>query len=331
MKWTLQTAQCGDMVRVRIGDLFHYGIFVSEDEVIQFGPPPVNSLRLNDSEIEVCSTDVYRFLSGGFMEVAVSDRSDKKRRRSAADTVASARSRLGEKGYNILYNNCEHFAYECAYGEKFCSQTESLRDTFRHIPILDVYVAAIPDDCDFETVLPTARRKEIASCSNLSVKKQKYAVWKLLEYALKRTFGYDIRKLQFVKGDNGKWTTSACEFSLSHSNQAVAVALSRKSVGLDIEAIAAVKDELSTRILNDDELTVYSALSGDKDEYLSRKWTEKESLFKKSNEKSFCPSKIDTDGQNLRTERLTVMGEEYFVTVASDDIAKFRLFTEIKL
>lgn len=319
------------MVRVRIGSLYHYGIFVSEDEVIQFGPPPVNGLRLNDSEIAVCFTDVYAFLNGGFMEVAVSDRSDKNKRRSAADTVASARSRLGEKGYNILYNNCEHFAYECAYGEKFCSQTQSLRDAFRQIPILDVYVAAIPDNCDFETVFPPARRQEIASCSNLAVKRQKYAVWKLLEYALKRTFGYDIRKLTFVKGDNGKWTSSACEFSLSHSNNAVAVALSRRSVGVDIEAVAAVRDELSARILTEAELATYSALSADKQEYLSRKWTEKESLFKKFNEKNFCPSKIDVSGQNLRTERLTVDGSEYFLTVASDDIAKFRLFSQIKL
>lgn len=331
MKWCLQTAQRGDMVRVRIGSLYHYGIFVSEDEVIQFGPPPVNSLRLNDSEIEVCSTDVYAFLSGGFMEVAVSDRSDKKKRRSATDTVASARSRLGEKGYNILYNNCEHFANECAFGEKFCSQTESLRDTFRHIPILDVYVAAIPDDCAFDAVFPPARRQEIASCSNPAVKRQKYAVWKLLEYALKRSFGYDIRKLKFAKGDNGKWTSSECEFSLSHSNNAVAVALSRRSVGVDIEAVAAVRDELSARILTDAELATYSALSADKQEYLSRKWTEKESLFKMSNEKNFCPSNIDVSGQNLRTERLTVDGNEYFLTVASDDIAKFRLFNQIKL
>ena len=56
--------------------------------------------------------------------------------------------------------------------------------------ILDVYVAHIPETCDFKGVLPLARREEIESCASLSVRRQKYAVWKLLEYGLQQTFGY---------------------------------------------------------------------------------------------------------------------------------------------
>ncbi|CAH1244077.1 PLA2G16 [Branchiostoma lanceolatum] len=33
------------------------------------------------------------------------------------EVVERARSRLGKSGYNLLWNNCEHFATECRYGK----------------------------------------------------------------------------------------------------------------------------------------------------------------------------------------------------------------------
>ncbi|MDE6411909.1 MAG: lecithin retinol acyltransferase family protein [Clostridia bacterium] len=331
MKWKLKAAEYGDMVRVKLGQVYHYGIFVSENEVIQFGPPPAGRVLLKDSELEVCVTDVYGFLCGGFMEVGEAERKEKKKRRSKENTVSAARARVGERGYNILYNNCEHFAYECALGEKYCSQTEALRAAWRSLPVLDVYVAEIPETCDFETVLPLARREEIAECSNEAVKRQKYAVWKLFEYGLKRTFGYAIDNLEFTHSASGKWMCNACEFSLSHSGNVVAVALSRKPVGVDIEGVHAVKAELAKKILTDEELAAYSVLTENREEYLSRKWTEKESLFKRSGGKVFHPSKIAVEGQNLKTERITASDGEYFLTVASDDAQKFKLFSNVNL
>ena len=199
------------------------------------------------------------------------------------------------------------------------------------ITVLDVYVAQIPETCDFEGVLPLARREEIAGCSNESVKRQKYAVWKLFEYGLKRTFGYAIDNLELTRGASGKWQCNACEFSLSHSGNVVAVALSRKPVGVDIEGVYAVKAALAKKILTEEEHVAYSALTENREEYLSRKWTEKESLFKRSGGRAFQPSKISVLGQNLKTERITAADGEYFLTVASDDVAKFKLFPNVKL
>lgn len=332
MKWVFKAAQRGDMVRVRLGSVYHFGIFVGEDEVIQFGRPPVNVAACKDGEQEVCATGVYEFLAGGFLEVAEAERKDKKKRRSADDTVAAARARLGERGYNVIYNNCEHFAYECAYGEKYCSQTEALRAAWRNFPVLDIYVAEIPAECAFEPVLPALRQEEIAGCKNLAVKRQKYAVWRLLEYGLKRSFGYDAARLSFIREAGGKWRCDGCEFSLSHSKNAVAAALSRKPVGVDIEAADAIKDErLVKKILTAKESAAYARLSAGREEFLLRRWTEKESLFKRAGGKSFRPSKTETEGQALKTEKVVIAGEEYYLTAASDDIARFRIFSGMKI
>lgn len=130
MKWTFNEARPGDMVRVCLGEVYHFGIYVSDEEIIQFGPPPTTILR-KDEDIEVCVTDIEDFLLGKFLEVAEYDRKEKKKARSAEEIIELARGRIGEKGYSILYNNCEHFVHECVFGEKYCSQTENIRKFWR--------------------------------------------------------------------------------------------------------------------------------------------------------------------------------------------------------
>lgn len=130
MKWAFEEAKPGDMVRVCLGELYHYGIYVSDDEIIQFGPPPTTIMR-KDEDIEVCVTGIDDFLLGKFLEVAVYDRKEKKKAKPNEEVIQIARERIGEKGYSILYNNCEHFVHECVFGEKFCSQTEGIRKLWR--------------------------------------------------------------------------------------------------------------------------------------------------------------------------------------------------------
>ena len=48
-----------------------------------------------------------------------------------AEAVAAARNRMGEGGYHILYNNCEHFANECVTGKHYSEQVEGVREMFK--------------------------------------------------------------------------------------------------------------------------------------------------------------------------------------------------------
>ena len=47
---------------------------------------------------------------------------------SGEETVRRARSKLGEGGYNLALNNCEHFAVWCKTGVKDSSQVNSVLD-----------------------------------------------------------------------------------------------------------------------------------------------------------------------------------------------------------
>ena len=117
------------MIRTKVRFYHHYGIYVSDERVIQFGMP--DNTGTPNEQIHVMTTDIYTFLNGGTLEVGQPDREERKKMRSAKQVVELAEGRLGETGYDILHNNCEHFVNECIFGEHRCGFLEAAREQLR--------------------------------------------------------------------------------------------------------------------------------------------------------------------------------------------------------
>ncbi|MBE6595740.1 MAG: 4'-phosphopantetheinyl transferase superfamily protein [Ruminococcaceae bacterium] len=333
MKWQLKQPAAGDMIRVKLGSIYHYGVFVSEEEVVQFGLAPSARPTLKDSDIEVCASDIDAFLCGGFLEVAEFDRAERKKNRRPKEAVAYARGRLGQRGYNILYNNCEHFAYECVTGKPYCSQTADVRALFQSLPVVDVYLARIPEEGELRSLGCAARERELAEIGNPKVRLEKYYVWRLLEYALERSFGLRADKLSFTKTEAGKWTTEKCAFSLSHCDGAVAVAVSRAPVGVDVESLRALaEDRFAAKILNAAERALYDEMpAAEQRDFILEKWTAKEALFKREGGRVFVPREQDTLAGGLCTKRVELDGDTYVLSVATDTPEVIRAYIGVKL
>ena len=329
MKWDFDEPRIGDGVRVKLGDIYHYGIYVGEDEIIQFGLAPNARCEVKPEDICVCVSDVETFLQGGFLERGIAERKDGKKR-SGEQVVEYAKSQLGKKGYHILHNNCEHFVYQCLFGQKKSTQTDAIRQFFSSLPIADVYTAKIPAQVAITEVYPKERNNEIQAVSNALVKEERYYAWKLLEYALERTFGYKMQSLEFTKCENGKWCCDKCWFSISHSNSVVAVAVSKKPIGVDIEIIQPPKSEVITRVLTKNELKEYNQ-SEDKTRYLVTAWSKKESIYKKESKGKFLPGKIETAKKNVDVKYVMFHGEEYALTTSSEWAKSIRYFENIQL
>lgn len=125
MTWEAKTPEFGDIIRTKVSFYYHYGIFVDENQVIQFGLP--ENVSQPADTIHVLQTDVYRFLNGGELEVGVPEREERKKMRSAREIVEIAIGRMGEGGYDILHNNCEHFVNDCAFGAPHSSFLSDVR------------------------------------------------------------------------------------------------------------------------------------------------------------------------------------------------------------
>lgn len=331
MKWLLKDPTFGDMLRVKTGDIYHYGIFASDDEVIQFGPTPNAQQVLRNDEIKVIATDIDAFLAGGFLEVAEFDKKEKKKNRTPQNTVEYARASLGRGGYNILYNNCEHFANECISGCASSAQTDSIRNLFRKMPVVDVFTATLPKDCQIKTVFPAERNTEIQVATCERVKREKYCAWQLLKYALERSLGIKLENLRLTKDPNGKWTAPDCYFSISHSGDLLAVAVSRAPVGIDVEAAnTPMQQKLAEKILNEKEKAEYLLLPEEqRSEFLRSAWVAKEATFKRQGLQAFIPCEIYTNQDELASKTITLENSTYLCSIATSTPKKIRFFEDI--
>lgn len=109
----------------------------------------------------------------------------------------------------------------------------------------------------------------------------------LAKKAISNKYGIDIRKITFSLTENGKPyipERDDIHFNISHSGDYVALALSDKPVGIDIEMIKPVNKTLAKKILNEEEFLVFEA-SEDKDSEFIKFWTMKEAVIKLHGEK----------------------------------------------
>ena len=140
--------------------------------------------------------------------------------------------------------------------------------------MIDVYIAKLPEIELNEPLACLERQIEIDGVANERARREKYYVWKLLEYAIKNSLGADASRLCFKKAENGKWFCDGFEFSLSHSGDVLAVVVSKSAVGVDVERIRVKNSErMSNYILTKSELEKYNFICEEEREaWLIQKW-----------------------------------------------------------
>ncbi len=190
-----------------------------------------------------------------------------------------------------------------------------------------VYYMQIPEGDSFCELYPKERMNEISSVRNNRLKREKYHVWKLLEYAVKRSFGREMSELNFTKSPYGKWECDGLCFSLSHTDGAVAVAVSGADVGVDIEKVSRRPMRVAKKVFCESEKTELSALCDDDAlEYATRIWTAKESVFKTQNERAFSPQNICVSDYETSSQAVELDGEKYLISVAGEGAEKAKFY-----
>ena len=145
--------QNGDVIRVNRGLYSHYGVYVADCEhVIHYtgatGPDDFNGVVretslaefLNGAEtFSVCNfpenpQNIFPYFygkKGGIFQLWQVIKAFKLKDYhlySGDETVERARNKLGQGGYNLALNNCEHFAVWCKTGVSSSSQVNNILD-----------------------------------------------------------------------------------------------------------------------------------------------------------------------------------------------------------
>jgi hypothetical protein len=98
----------------------HYGVYIGNGKVIHFAPLEGQEISFENGIIH--ETTLEKFLNGRTLQVETNI----ERKFSENEIIQRARSRLGEKGYDLLTNNCEHFVRWCVTGDHVSYQVINL-------------------------------------------------------------------------------------------------------------------------------------------------------------------------------------------------------------
>lgn len=167
--------------------------------------------------------------------------------------------------------------------------------------------------------LPPTRREEIDNCKDEGVRQRKYYAFKLLELALNVVYSKLMRDVKFEKNASGKWTCDVCEFSISHCNDIVVVAVSDRPVGVDVELIDETRfdERLQQRIFCKNEQNAAWQMSQEqRAQYANKLWTAKEAIFKRDDGTAFVANSIDTTVSVFETVIVNDADKKYYLSTA---------------
>ncbi|MDX1708431.1 MAG: lecithin retinol acyltransferase family protein [Desulfobacterales bacterium] len=118
VRLTLKELIAGDHIYVKRKGYFysHHGIYAGNGRVLHF-----RGAVQEKKDPTVILSDVDTFLKNGRLQ-----RRTYKQRLPHAQSVKIARAHLAQKGYSLVFNNCEHFATYCATGKKKSPQVSKI-------------------------------------------------------------------------------------------------------------------------------------------------------------------------------------------------------------
>ncbi len=170
-----------------------------------------------------------------------------------------------------------------------------------------VYVSF--DDVPQSTPMPILRQIEVDEIKNSAVRQEKTNSWNLLCFAIADCFNLNPACVKFYKNDFGKWCTDDFYFSISHTQGAVAVAVSSIPCGIDIEKISHFSQKCQdVNFAQNLAKRINHTFTTDID--LLKCWTKRESTYKIDGNGIFIPS------QNYQGEVKYKTANDYLIATA---------------
>jgi len=164
------------------------------------------------------------------------------------------------------------------------------------------------------SLLSEERKTKFRRLRSSENKKASVSVYLLLRLALLKEFGItDIVEFSYAKNRKPFLRNfPKIHFNLSHSQDVAACVISDVEVGVDVQQIRNVKENVAKRVLTDKEFDEYKSAQS-QNEYFCKIWTIKESFLKWSGQG------ITTELRDIEAETLTDIetfrGENYFCSV----------------
>jgi 4'-phosphopantetheinyl transferase len=162
------------------------------------------------------------------------------------------------------------------------------------------------------------------------IKKLKYSIDKKLSLCAELIVRHDIYKelgitndaIEFKTGVNGKpylYGKYKYEFNISHTRNAIAVAVSDKAIGVDIELIRVPDMRIANRFFSKDEMAYITEAERGSNRAFYEIWTKKEAYIKNRGGGLAIPlSSFNVFDPNIIKKIDTISMNSYVLSICSD-------------
>ncbi|XP_050392477.2 phospholipase A and acyltransferase 2 [Patella vulgata] len=145
----------GDIVEFDRGLYSHYGVYVGDEEIVHVAGDGSNAGSPTDwssgslssgSGIQSNKATVKRdkfWTVAGNSKAKISNKDDKRSPLPKHQIVKIALSKLGRRGYNLFWSNCEHFANWCRYEVQTSEQVCNAFSSMGQVVLIGVVVAIV--------------------------------------------------------------------------------------------------------------------------------------------------------------------------------------------
>lgn len=170
-----------------------------------------------------------------------------------------------------------------------------------------------------QSLLSEQRFEKIKRLKSSKAKNASIAVYLLLRLGLLQKYGINEAAM-FKFGKHKKPFLKDYPhifFSLSHSDNVVACAISDSVIGVDVQIISPIEKKLAKRVLTESEYLEFEK-SKVPDDYFCKVWTVKESYLKKTGD-GITKELREISADSISGVRI-IRGADYYCSVCSDKV-----------
>ncbi|KAM9394446.1 phospholipase A and acyltransferase 3-like isoform 1-T4 [Pholidichthys leucotaenia] len=149
-----QTPKPGDLIGFWRGLYDHVGVFVGNGMVVHKGPEDGDAAKPGKTQPGLVKKDPLEKVAGKDSWRIYNILDDKYKARPVDDIIKEANDLAGkQQPYNVVNQNCEHFAFFLRYGQKISPQViqqqKSLNEALLQASADNMFASTYPNSFDF--------------------------------------------------------------------------------------------------------------------------------------------------------------------------------------
>lgn len=155
-----------------------------------------------------------------------------------------------------------------------------------------------------------------------------FLAYEFLKHIACELLNTDKDKITIKFTENGKPYIENSQnfyFSISHSENIIAVAIADNELGVDIEKIRAINTSLSGRFFTKNEIDYIEKNTAKNKDAFFELWTKKEAYIKQKGLNLSHLSKIDVTSDNIKSNFFSCKTDNYFLSAFSETDIIFKI------